>query len=146
MRLRISFAISRSDFIDRLAELLGGALGEFYKAELGRATGCAMSVDINGWNSEVEQHLKRFEALFGKPTRAKLNKIETLKISLNDMEFQSDMDKREYAIKSYETYQYTLPLPKGLTPNSPIFTQALDKFTGMVYDRAREVLRKQKNV
>lgn len=136
-KVKTSFAISRNDFVERIYDVLTGALGEQYKAVVGDLIGELRYV--SHWRDEVEDHLYVLERILLKETKGNFSKRKALEAALVNIQ-RSEMSQRKWAISHLRGERYQYSVPKSVVPTLPAFDQAWEQFLQGVYQVAREVL------
>jgi hypothetical protein len=134
---RLAFAISRNDFIERIYNVLSGALGEQYKAVVGELIG--ETQQVHHWRMEVEDHLYVVSEVLLKDTKSRFDKHRALEVALDQIR-RVDPVKRKWAITHLQGERYKYKVPKSIKPDQPPFEKAFQQFLAGVYRTAKETL------
>lgn len=110
-------AYSRGTFKDKLEELIGGALGEFYKAECAKANGLTKWVDH--WTNESNRLLAYMATqVYLHPIRGFKDRRKALAEAIAEMR-RVDGSYRNYAmnmvVKDYAVRKLKHPIPDDAT-------------------------------
>lgn|SRR5487761_14984 len=109
----LEMAYRRAVFKDKLQEFIGGALGEFYKAECAKVNGLTKWVDH--WTAEVNRLLSYMATqVYLHPIRGFKDRRQALAESLRELQ-QVDAGYRNYAmntvVKDYGMKKLKHPIP-----------------------------------
>lgn len=120
----LDMAYPRSGFKNKLEEYIGGALGEFYKAECAKANGLKLWVDH--WTQEARRLLMYMATqVYLHPIRGFTDRRKVLAEALAEMRRQDD-GYRNYAMNQVVRV-YKLRKLRRLIP-----TDAADRFCAMI--------------
>lgn len=137
-RLKISFALARNDFIEKLYNVLDGALGEYYKITVASLIG--RTEHIKHWQAEVNDHFEVFSRTLHRPTKSRFNKLKAVQEALGDIQ-RSDLSFRQSAILRLKGERYKYDIPKSIHVNLPEFEEASEQFYQEVWDIAQSQLK-----
>jgi hypothetical protein len=116
-RVLLEMAYPRAVFKDKLEAIIGGALGEFYKAECARANSLTKWVDH--WTGEVQRLLSYMATqVYLHPIRGFKDRRKALAEALAELRPQ-DSGFRNYAmnmvVKDYQLKKLKHPIPADAT-------------------------------
>jgi hypothetical protein len=129
----LEMAYPRAVFKNKLEEIIGGSLGEFYKAECAKATG--LTKWVNHWMTEVDRLLSYMATqVYLHPIRGFKDRRRALAEALAELQ-QMDSGYRNYAmntvVRDYKIKKLRRPVP----------ADAAERFYALLEDYIQKVER-----
>lgn len=138
MRIKLTFARNKNEYINNISDSLTGPLGEYYKLRLTQYLGINLQDEY--WRKEIIRLLKHdYEKALRRQTKGTFNKLKAITQAIDECLKSDDSFKRKYAIKEFEKMGYLQR--ESLNISDPLFSQFRDDFKIMALSIARAVLR-----